>query len=175
MFVSLATEHSEFAALLSTSNTVTMGASGAAAERGDYLRRQLRAASVRKFVLTKTDHVYLPKVFDSAVSCVSEGAPRMARYIEGLRKHHDDIQDDSIFEYSIGYNEPVTDSDMIDDLVNGRVLHADYGKWWRTEQRKTSGMESVSLLFWISSAEQIIADTRDVIVQGAEKGYLTIS
>ena len=175
MFVSLAGEHAEFATLLSTSLTVSMTEPEVIKERGDHRRRQLRAASARKFVLMKTDQVYLPKVFDSAASCVVGEATRMSDHIEGLRSRLKGLQEQSIFEYAIGYHDPVTDIDVVDDVVNGRILHADYTKWWRTEQRQTSGIEGVSLLFWMTAAEEIVSATRGMIVTGIEKGAIRLS
>ena len=175
MFVSLATEHAELAKAVETTNRSTMREPETADERNDHTRRQLRAASARKFILDNNDNTHLRKVFASADACISGTAPRMAGYIQGLREELTRLRTDAPIEYLLEGGDPIDDLDIINDLVYGRLLHGDYAKWWRSEQRKRTGWEVGSLMFWLSDAEGLIGVARDMVVEGVTRGYLVLN
>ena len=174
MFISLATDHESLAEALPITDTVTMAEPVTTADRIDHMRRQLRAASTRKFIFDLRDHVHLEKVFASAEACVSGTTPPMNDYIQMLRERLVRVRTQSDVEYVLDGHDSVDDQNIIEDLVYGRLLHGDYAKWWRTEQRKRTGWEVSSLMFWLSDAESLIASARDMVVDGVNGGHLTL-
>jgi hypothetical protein len=175
LFISLAGDHEELIEALPTSPTAVISRPVTQTSRTEHWRRLLRTASARKFIVQKSDEVYLAKVFDSAEACMADSVTDRMRRLQPLRDLLQEVSTGSIGEYFLGDEEPATEPDIMADVLYGRVLHGDYHRWIRSERRQSTGWEVSTAFFWLNEAEGLIAATRKVVLDGIELGHIDLN
>jgi hypothetical protein len=98
-----------------------------------------------------------------------------ARRLQPLRDVLQEVSTGSIGEYVLGDEAPVTEPDILVDVLYGRVLHGDYQRWIRSERRQSTGWEVSTAFFWLNEAEGLIAATRKVLLDGIELGHIDLN
>jgi hypothetical protein len=134
----------------------------------DKWNRIVRAMTLRKFVLAKTDQVYVSKVLSAVNECSShEQTPEIV----------------SAFAHSlnlIGERGRFVDrpghpgfgaSQLVEDLIYGGLLHGDYEKW-NAVHRRGDLMTEGPLFQFVSDAEHLVRRLRSAIRAGIEEGVI---
>ncbi|MFW2513877.1 hypothetical protein ACNI3K_08885 [Demequina sp. SO4-13] len=125
--------------------------------------RVVRAASLRKFVLGEGDNVYLPRVVGAA--------HRLAKSHIVLPRQdqmRDSLSTGLAMRY---YGLERSPDDVLDDFLNGTLLHTDYGR--RARQTGVKGFEIESSLHeWTSAAEQVLTTIHRMVAQAVVEGRL---
>lgn len=134
----------------------------------DRWARVVRAMALRKFAMGKKDEVYIPKVLDSASSCLSDSTltVNVDSYREGFRSLGLSIRTHE------GEGMERTAPEIIEDLVYGGLLHGDYDRHERTKGRPNM-THDLALWQFIGDVEQFVRELRGVIRRSIEEGILT--
>ena len=149
------------------------GEPGAATEHADVLqvRRVVRAASIRKFVNNKSDLVYLPTMFD-ALQELLPGLPAHEDALAAARAAFATFEARNAVIYHYG-NEPGRNAhDIVDDLLNGRMLHSDYAKYQWSRVHTMAGTSKRALADWLRGAEDLVRITEASLLQWIDDGSL---
>jgi hypothetical protein len=133
----------------------------------DHWPRVVRAMALRKFVFTRSDHVYVPTVLDAVVRCLADAtlSPNVETHRERFRALARTIQIDE------GSGTPRTAPEIIEDLIYGGLLHGDFDRHERVKLRPFI-THDVSLWFFVTDAEAMLRSTRSAIRDGIDKGLL---
>lgn len=123
--------------------------------------------ALRKFVLTKSDQVYVPTVLDAAACCLTDTSlvENVDAYRDRFRKLALSIQ---IIE---GPAVTLTAPEIIEDLIYGSLLHGDYDRHERAKSRPAM-THDLSLWQFTVDAEDYIRNLRDVIRGSVDEGLL---
>lgn len=147
---------------------LVLGSTETQRKPSDHWHRVLRLASIRKFVITKNENVYIPTVLDSCIALI----PReQAAYAEHGKTLLRDLQARSILNVNFGIAER-TIPELVEDYLNGVVLHSDAEKWHRHQVEK-SAIEVV-LYFWINEMERYVRQAYLTVRTWVDEGHLQL-
>ncbi len=123
--------------------------------------------ALRKFALSKTDHVYVPRVLDSALRCLTN--QDLAANVETYRTDFRGVG------RSIGVLEGPdferSAPEIIEDLIYGGLLHGDFDRHTRVKSRPHM-THDLSLWQFTEDVEHYIRQLRGVIVRSIDRGIL---
>lgn len=139
-----------------------------------YVPRIVRAASIRKFVEAPQDQVYLTKVFDSLESLLEMDA-RQELALKSARDGLANFPNRTVATFHYGDEPPRTAHDVVDDLLNGRFVHADFTKYQWSNVHRRFGPSAESLLTWLAAAERMVLRTKLSIEEWRDEGALTLT
>lgn len=133
----------------------------------DHWPRVVRAMALRKFMLTKSDHVYVPTVLDAVERCLTDQS--LVQNVEGYREGFRGLG--LAIRVDEGSGVPRIAPEIIEDLIYGGLLHGDYDRHRRVRSRP-SMTHDVSLWQFTSDAEHFIRQLRGVIRGSIDEGIL---
>jgi len=124
--------------------------------------RMVRAASLRKFIIGKTDSVYIPTVVGAALRINEKLVPMpTVKVIEERLK--------ALTVPYLGHEH--TPDEVLTDFLYGTLLHADYGR--RERYKGFSGFEvEVALHHWVRAAESQVRWFERVLGRAVWEGRL---
>jgi hypothetical protein len=133
----------------------------------DRWARVVRAMALRKFAIGKKDHVYVPKVLDSVVKCLTD--PSLVENVDGFRAGFRGLG--LAIRVNEGEELARTAPEIIEDLIYGGLLHGDYDRHERMKVRPDM-THDLSLWQFTGDVEHFIRQLRGVIRRSIEEGIL---
>lgn len=167
LFCDLADEYDELATALPVVELGLQLVPFSAEPAHDHWPRVVRAMALRKFVLTKSDHVYIPSVLDAVVRCLTNQS--LVQNVEGYREGFRGLG--IAIKVDEGSNVPRTAPEISEDLIYGSLLHGDYDRHERVKSRPST-THDISLWQFTSDSEHYIRRLRGVIRRSIDEGIL---
>ncbi|MCT2360432.1 hypothetical protein M3694_01445 [Kocuria marina] len=97
------------------------------------LREGLLAHMLMRKFITKGESVYIPRVFDELLTDYSKEIPKpFAKEVRGfMQEASEGLKDVTNRGVQYGYNsdDMVPEKVILNNYLNGRLLHSDHGKW----------------------------------------------
>lgn len=134
----------------------------------DYWHRIVRVMALRKFMMLKNDHVYVGRVLQALRRSLSAETP--GDVTVDLRERFKAVA--LSMRLDDGTGAPVTFPQVLDDLINGSLLHSDPDRWERVRARGHGSAHSLPLWMFTKDSERLLRRIVRVIELGRAEGYL---
>lgn len=142
---------------------------GPARPPADRWHRMVRATALRKFVLGRSDQVYVGTVLRAITACAASDDPVATEVVDAFSNGLDRVGTVACFSDSFGDYDA---AELVEDFIYGGLLHGDYGRWQRATARGYGLMTEMPLWQFTADAETLVRRLRDAIRLGIAEDAL---